>query len=214
MSAASTGNARWLCTTNGRHQVVDGAVGDVAAAVRSGADLRRFSTYELKGAGLVEETMTLQTTWVFDDENVGGLQTLRHPLDAGLGISMQPSTSLWIFGVTAPQCSAFLPLDGTRMLEATGRWARVWNDSYSAETGKFVPGRYLWWARGDWEEIYAHDEEGHPTRGSWRDLRDAANQGCAFKVGVRNLWSHLARPGFLLLPRRRVLYSCCSVSRA
>ena len=149
----------------------------MAAAVRAGADLRRFSTYHLDGAGLVEETMTLQTTWLFDDDNVGGLQTLRHPLDAGLGISMQPSISLWIFGLTAVQNSAFIPLDGQPMAEATGRWARVWNDAYSAEKGKNVPGRYRWFVRGGWEEVLAHDAAGKATRGSWEALREAANAG-------------------------------------
>ena len=195
MSTEKPPRAQWLCTTSGEHQVVEGSVSDVAAAVRAGADLRRFSTYGLKGAGLVEETMALQTTWVFDDRNVGGLQTLRHPVDGGVGIHMEPSMALWIFGVTAPQCSAFVPLHGRRIPDATGDWARVNNDAYSTEVGKYVPNRYRWWGCGGWELICAHDEDGEPSHGNWTDLRDAANDGATFKVGLRDLWSRLRSPG-------------------
>jgi hypothetical protein len=184
---------QWVCTTNRQHEVTEGSVEAVASAVRAGCDLRRFSTYDL--GGLVEETMSLQTTWVFDDHNVGGLQTLRHPLDAGHGISMQPSMSFWIFGVTAPQNSAFVPLDSKPMVEATGQWARVWNDAYSSESGDQVPGRYRWLVRGGWEEVLAHDAQGIPSHGSWEALRTAANRGASFKVGIRNLWGHLVLPG-------------------
>ena len=195
MSPDDSTRTRWLCTTSGEHQVVEGSLSDVAAAVRAGADLRRFSTYDLQGAGLVEETMTLQTTWVFDDRNVGGLQTLRHPVDGGTGIQMEPSMALWIFGLTAPQCSAFVPLHGRPMPDATGNWTRVHNDAYSSEVGKYVPNRYRWWKGGGWELICAHDEKGNPSFGSWTDLRAAANEGGTFKVGIRNLWSQLAPSG-------------------
>ena len=195
---------RWVCATNGQHQVIEGALSNLAAAVRAGYDLRRSSTYNLPGAGLVEETMTLQTTWIFDTHNVGGLQTLRHPLDCGLGISMQPCMSLWIFGVTASQNSAFVPLDGKPMAEATGNWARVWNDAYSAETGENVPGRYEWFVRGGWEEVLSHDEHGTTTHGSWTALRAAAMKGATFKVGIRNLWAHLGPPSASPPPEHEV----------
>ena len=192
MSPNNSSRAHWVCTTSGEHKVEEGSVTAVADAVREGADLRRFSTYDLKGAGLVEETMTLQTTWVFDDQNVGGLQTLRHPVLSGLGIQMEPSMALWIFGVTAPQCSAFVPLHGQPMPGATGEWVQVKNNSYSKEVEKYVPNKYHWWARSNWEQVCAHDENGNPTMGSWEKLRKVANDGCTFKVGIKNLWSHLA----------------------
>ena len=54
MSAGNSSHSQSVCTTNRQHQVVEGSVADVATAVRAGADLRRFSTYDLKGAGLKE----------------------------------------------------------------------------------------------------------------------------------------------------------------
>jgi hypothetical protein len=54
----------WTCTTDGRYEVTEGSLAAVVAAVRAGADLRRLSSYQLHGAGLVEETMALQATWV------------------------------------------------------------------------------------------------------------------------------------------------------
>lgn len=184
-----------LCTTNGLHKPVEGSVAAVAEAVRQGADLRRFSTYNLKGTGAVEETMTLQTTWVFDNGHAGGLQTLRHPVNAGLGIIMKPSMSLWIFGVDAPQRSTFVPLDGKPMANATGNWVNVDNEPFGRETEEFVPRRYMWWARSDWKLIYAHDKEGNASEGSWEDIRKAVKQGRILKVGIRNLWSYLTPPG-------------------
>ena len=196
-----------LCTTNGDHQPVSGLVAAVAQAVRRGCDLRRFSTYELEGTGLVEETMTLQTTWVFDDKHVGGLQTLRHPVDAALGISRQPSLALWIFGVAARQRSTFVPLDGNPMVNATEQWAQVDNDPYGAEGEEYIPRRYHWWARGGWEEICAHSEEGNASKGSWKALQEAANDGCVFKVGIRNLWSGFV-PDNEQTPEHEVFVEC------
>ena len=196
-----------LCRTNGNHEPVGGSVAAVADAVRRGADLRRFSTYHLAGTGLVEETMTLQTTWVFDDRHVGGLQTLRHPVDAALGISMQPSLALWIFGVAAPQRSTFVPLNGTPMHNATGKWVQVDNDAYSAEEAEFVPRLYQWWARSDWEQICVHDENGNPAQGNWREMRKAVNDGCILKVGIKNLWSYLT-PAGEEAPEHEVFVEC------
>ena len=203
----SSSSVSSLCKANGDHKPVEGAVAAVADAVRQGADLRRFSTYHLEGTGLVEETMTLQTTWVFDDENVGGLQTLRHPVDAALGISMQPSIALWIFGVAAPQRSAFVPLNGEPMRNVTGKWTQVNNDPYGAEEGDSVPRLYEWWARNDWKQICVHDENGNPSLGSWREMREAAGDGCIFKVGIKNLWSYLT-PAGAEAPEHEVFIEC------
>ena len=55
-------SAKLLCTTNRDHKPDTGSVAAVADAVRRGADLRLFYTFQFEGTGLVEETMTLQTT--------------------------------------------------------------------------------------------------------------------------------------------------------
>ena len=121
-SAMKRTTSELLCTLDQDHKRVGGSVEAVVDAVRRGADLRRSSSFEEREAGLVEETGTLQTSWVIDDEHAGGLQTLRHPLDCGLGIRTQPSMSLWIFSVGARQRSAFVPIDGRPMDNATGQW--------------------------------------------------------------------------------------------
>ena len=200
-------SARLLCTTDGNHRPIDGSVVSVAEAVRRGGDLRRFSTYHLEGTGLVEETMALQATWVFDDQNVGGFQTLRHPVDAALGISMQPSLAVWIFGAGTPQRSTFIPLDGTPMQGATGQWVKVENDAYASVGEQLAPTQYQWWTRSGWEQICAHDEKGHPASGSWEKLREAVNDGCALKVGVKNLWSYLT-PAGEVSPEHEVFIEC------
>lgn len=198
-----------LCAEDSEHSPIGGSVAAVADAVRRGADLRRSSSFQEKGGGLVEETGTLQTTWVFDDEHVGGLQTLRHPLDSGQGISMQPSLALWVFNVAALQRSVFVPLDGKPMENASGRWVDVDNTPYGKSPDHLVPTRYQWWAIGGWEEVCAHDENGNPSLGSWEELRKAVDEGRRVKVGIKNLWSFLT-PADEKAPEHEVFMECTS----
>ena len=185
--------AEWTrrCTVDKNFRSVQGDVRAVADAVRRGADLRRFSTYDPPETGLVEETMALQTTWVFDDEHVGGLATLRHPAEAGLHLFDRPLLAYWIFNVTAPSCSAFVPLDGREVDDATGDWVSVENHPFKREDAPWLSKQYLWWSRDDWKEIHAHDESGTPLKGTWNDVRQAALDGCTLKVGIRDLWAYL-----------------------
>jgi hypothetical protein len=75
------------------------------------------------------------------------------------------------------------------MRNATGKWTQVDNDPYGAEKGDFVPRLYEWWARSDWKQICVHDEIGNPSQGSWKEMRQAAGDGCILKAGIKNLWS-------------------------
>ena len=89
-----------------------------------------------------------------------------------------------------------MPLDGQPADEATGEWARVDNTPFErAQDQEWLSKQYHWWVRDDWEEVCSHDEDGNPSRGSWQEVRSAANEGCELKVGIRNLWSHLTPSG-------------------
>ena len=204
------GQGHWtkICSVAGDFQPAAGSVAAVAEAVRRGADLRRFSTYDPESTGLVEETMSLQTTWVFDDEHVGGLSTLRHPVDAGLDFWSRPTMAYWIFNVTAPSASAMVPMDGQAADRAEDGWVYVDNTPFDRALDKqWLSKQYHWWVRDDWEEVCTHDEDGNPSRGSWEDVRSAANDGCELKVGIRDLWSHLASPG-VEPPEHEVFTTC------
>jgi hypothetical protein len=182
-----------LCSVGEDFRATEGRLASVADAVRRGADLRRYSTYDPPSTGRVEETMALQTTWVFDDGHAGGLSTLRHPAEAGLHFLKRPSMAYWIFNVTAPSSSAFVPLDGQPADGATGRWARVDERPFdSKDDAPWLSKCYHWWARDDWQEVFSHDAEGSPLQGCWQDVSRAAASGRALKVGVRNPWNHLA----------------------
>ncbi len=182
-----------LCSVGEDFRPTEGQSASVADAVRRGADLRRYSIYDPSLTGLVEETMGLQTTWVFDSAHVGGLSTLRHPAECGLHLFKRPSMAYWIFNVTAPSSSAFVPLDGQPMDSATGPWVRVDERPFDSKAdAPWLSKRYHWWARDDWQEIYSHDAEGKPLLGDWKDVCRSAASGCALKVGIRNLWDHLS----------------------
>ena len=186
--------AKWteLCRVNGDFTATSDQVAAVAEAVRHGADLRRFSIYDPKATGMVEETMTLQTTWVFDDDHVGGLATLRQPVDCALGFGSTPCMAYWIFNVAAPSGMAMVPLDGCPVNNPTGKWVQVENHPFIQGTDtQWLSKEYRWWARDDWQEIYTHDEQGRPSQGTWSDVRKAANAGCVLKVGIRNPWTYL-----------------------
>jgi len=201
-----------LCSVGKDFRPTDGDTAAVANAVRQGADLRRFSTYSPKLTGLVEETMTLQTTWVFDNEHVGGLATLRQPINCGLDFFNGPCIAYYIFHVAAPTCMAFVPLDGSPMDKATGNWVRVDNHSFDGDKAEWLSERYHWWGRNEWEEICAHDEDGNPSLGSWEEVHRAANDGCTLKVGIRNLWNHFTTPGET--PLEHEVFIECSVQFA
>jgi hypothetical protein len=197
-----------LCRISGNFSPVSGKVEDVAEAVRHGADLRRFSTYDPDSTGLVEETMTLQTTWVFDNDHVGGLATLRQPVYCALDFAEGPSLACWIFNVAAPSGMAMVPLDGQPVKDATGKWAKVENHPFTkGDDTQWLSKEYRWWARDNWQEIYAHDEQGESLRGVWQDVREAANTGRVLKVGIRNLWAHLS-PDAESAPDHEVFIEC------
>jgi hypothetical protein len=187
VSLENPSKANLLCVTDKDYFPISGSVASAASAVRLGCDLHRFSTYLLEGTGIVEETMKMQTTWLFDNDNVGGFQTLRHPVEGGLGVSMRPCMALWIFSVANIQRCAFVPLDGKAMGEKT--WAKINNEPYSLAKDEFVPSRYIWKAINGWEQIYAHDKHGDPLVGNWNHLSEAVSDGCVIKVGIKNLWS-------------------------
>ena len=201
---------KWVevCRVGRDFRPTHGTVAAVAEAVRRGADLRRFSTYSPQTTGLVEETMTLQTTWVFDDEHVGGLATLRQPVHCALDFNFGSCMAYWIFNVAAPSAVTFIPLDGKAVDQATGNWIRVENHPFTkgSDVEWFSP-EYRWWANNDWEEIYAHDEQGHAVHGSWQDIQHAANNGCVLKVGIRNLWEYLT-PSGQVSPEHEVFIEC------
>ncbi len=137
--------------------------------------------------------MALQTTWVFDEGQVGGLSTLRHPAECGFHFFKRPSMAYWIFNVTAPSSSAFVPLDGQPADGSTGPWVRVDERPFdSKDDTPWLSKHYHWWARDDWQEVFSHDAEGRPLKGCWDDVCRAAASGRALKVGVRNLWNHLS----------------------
>ena len=197
------------CTVGGNFRPVEGSVAAVAEAVGRGADLRRFSTYDPESTGLVEETMSLQTTWTFGQDHAGGLSTLRHPVDCALDFWTRPTMAYWIFNVAAPSSSAMVPLDGQPADQATGPHIRVDNTPFERGQDKeWLSKHYHWWVRDDWEEICSHDEDGNPSLGSWEVVRSAANDGCELKVGISNLWSHLAAAGEDERVQHEVFISC------
>jgi len=202
--------AKWveLCRIGRDFQPIAGDVTAVAQALRRGADLRRFSTYSPQTIGLVEETMTLQTTWLFDNEHVGGLATLRQPVHCAVDFEFKPSLAYWIFNVTAPSGMAIVPLDGQPADAATGNWVRVVNHPFTKGADiEWLSGQYRWWVRDDWREIYAHDEQGQTIQGSSQDIQRAANDGCALKVGIKDLWSYLM-PAGQEAPTHEVFLEC------
>jgi hypothetical protein len=101
----------------------------------------------------------------------------------------------WIFNVAAPSGEAFVPLTDQPAPKADSGWTHVANHPFTQGADRqWLSQHYRWWSNDSWSQVCAHDAHGQVTHGDWRNIRTAANDGCAVKVGISDLWSYLIPP--------------------
>lgn len=196
---------------NRARQKISGRAADLAAAVKRGADLRIYTTFDWvdhMGAdhpdqGEVEETIDLRVVYVLGGEWVAALTPLRYPADAGLGFGRQPSLSFFMynqdgrFGIARPHLEA--PSDQQGPPDFGPHYHVI--DCHDAQTrspshnATYDFNCYRWLVRDDWRQVLSHDEHGEVIDGSLEALIDAFRMGCSVKIAVRNLCRELAAPG-------------------
>lgn len=194
---------------NEKREIVGGSVEQLSAAVRRGADVQCYTTFDYaehmgvpqSHEGLVHEMMSFSTVYWLEGGHIAGIQTTRYPANSSLGFLDLPSLSFFLNNENGQHGVARLFLDGRR---GAPRQARsdsekykvldAWDDVTPCPSENFTYdfGEYAWWADDCWQELLSHDATGLVIHGSLQDLRDAFHSGARLKVAVRDLCAGLA----------------------
>ncbi len=204
----------WICVLelDEKRNVVGGSPSKLARAVKRGADVRCYTTFDYaehmsapgSDVGLVQEMMNFGVTYWLEGEHVAGIQTTRYPADCSLGFQPYPSLSFFLSndngqaGIARPflqESQHGEALEGEppakyHLLEQWDSDTRAPSQSYVYEFDQ-----YRWWVRECWEEVLAHDADGVVTYGSLQALQDAFRAGKNLKVGVSDLCAELVPEG-------------------
>ncbi|NQU09667.1 hypothetical protein HQ590_02665 [bacterium] len=189
----------------------------LAAAISRGADLRihtdfRHNEHIDTGSDnpeLVMEVSEFRAIYLVDRRWVGGIMTLRQPVQCPTGFGPRASLSLFLYNQDGHQAVARLHLDGPPANNAPGASTpeapanmpryhalEAWDAGTNAPSQNFIYDFdcYEFFVRDDWQEVLAHDADGKVVAGSIEALTDAFRRGAELKVGVRNLCGDLADP--------------------
>ncbi len=203
--------AGWHCVLelDERRQVVGGDVEALADAVKRGADIRSYTTFDYaehmgvpeSREGLVQEMMSFSTVYWLEGGHVAGIQTTRYPANASLGFGNMPSLSFFLYNSSGQSAIARLFVDGSKGQtkqpgDHKGKYRVIdaWDELSPCPSENFIYdfGEYEWWVNDSWEELLAHDENGAVLHGSLEDLQEAFRSGLSLKVGVKNLCADLS----------------------
>lgn len=192
-----------------------------------GADLRIYTSFRhsehLDTAStnreIVDEVSEFRTTYLIEGRWAAGIMTTRLPINPPVGFGPEPSFSFFLYNEDGSQAIARPYLDGRLAPAAPAEYPpRIytkmpkyietsrWDDSTNAPSSNFCYAfeRFRFFTNDSWEEIFAHDAEGHPVRGSLDALAEAFNQGCEMKVGLAGLCANLSDG----TPAHEVFVSC------
>jgi hypothetical protein len=215
-------NRSWNCAyeLDERQRPAGGSVDALVAAVRRGADIRIYTTFDWldhmgssADFGLIEETIDLRVTYLLEDRWMSALTALRYPAEAGLGFGTDPSLSFYMynqdgrFGIARPyfQQRALRPRTGeplNRLANRTPHYRVI--DAADQETESpshnavYDFGCIRWLVRDDWTQVLNHDKHGVILDGSLDALCEAFRRGCSVKVIVRNLCDFFVADGTLI----------------
>ena len=168
-----------------------------------------FNEHLVPGAAnheLVEEVSDFRVVYRIGKEWSAGIMNLRMPSLGPLGFEApRPSWSFFMYNCDGRQAIARPFLDGQTRMPPCGECeftqpsdmpkyhiASCFDQSSNGPSQNFVYDfeyfRYI--VRDDWQEIYAHDENGNTTFGSLEDMLSAIREGRDTKAAIRNF-----RPG-------------------
>lgn len=197
-----------LLELNEQRDVVAGSIEELAAAVKRGADLKSYTTFDYREhmdepgsqEGLVQEMMSFSVTYWLEGGHMAGIQTTRYPANAALGFGDMPSLSFFLNNENGQNGIARLFLDGRKgFAKPPGYYSKKYKvyDEWDSETScpsenfTYQFNEYGWWVSDSWEEILAHDAYGSVIQGSLKNLQNALRSGRRLKVGVQNLCADL-----------------------
>lgn len=195
-------------------QVVAGSPERLAAAIRRGADLRIGTAFRhnehidvsSSNPELIREVMDFRVVYLLEDRWVAGIQNLRMPVSLPDGFGPRPSMSFFLYNQDGQQGIARPYLDGIPATAERGRSAvdphpempryhelASWDAGTNAPSSTFIYDfeYFRYFVRENWREVFAHDAEGNPHRGSLDDLVEAFQAGCEVKIAVSGLCDDL-----------------------
>jgi len=204
----------WTCVLrlNSKREITAGSREALAAAVRRGADVRSYTSFDYGehmavpdcAEGLVQEMMNFGVTYWLEGGHVAAIQTTRYPANCSLGFGDFPSLSFFLNNDDGHNGIARPFLDGRKGTAKKDDYQCPKYVTYDAwdtespcpsENFSYEFNEYAWWVSDTWEEVLAHEADGGVTRGSLAALREAFRAGRSLKVGVRDLCADLAPAG-------------------
>ena len=203
----------WTCALelDEQRRVVSGSPEALATAVKRGADVRCYTTFDYgehmsvpdSEVGLVQEMMNFGVVYWLEGGHIAAIQTTRYPANCSLGFQPFPSLSFFLYndngecGIARP----FLKRQGSSLLTGAVpdkyRTLDRFDDDTSSPAENYVYdfGVYKWWVREAWEMLLSHDADGAPVSGSLEALQEAFRAGRNLKVAIAGLCAGLAPEG-------------------
>lgn len=195
---------------NNEGKVISGSNEALRQSIDSGADLRISTAFRNSehldttsdNSELVDEVSEFRTTYLIDDRWAAGIMTNRMPVAGPSGFGPRPSMSYFLYNEDGGQSVARLYLDGNSESEEPGEHpAKMypempkyseknrWDDHTNAPSSNFFYAfeKFRFFTDSSWKEVYIHESDGRPRRGSLKKLVEAFNRGCEIKVGIEGL---------------------------
>lgn len=201
--------SEWTCALalDERRRVLEGSSAQLSDALRRGADLRIGTSFRHNEHidvqsdldEMVEEVAQFAVTYLVDDRWSAGVMSLRQPVQLPSGFGPRPSMSYFLYNEDGGQAIARLHVDGTPAVGTPGQGEPAavegmakyhaidgWDAQTNAPSHNFVYDfdYFRYFVCDRWEQVLAHDEQGHVTSGSVAALAAAFNQGRAIKISV------------------------------
>ncbi len=215
MPAASKNNWKTALTLNAKREPISGSAGDLAAAIRRGADLRIYTEFrhnehidtKSDNTELIQEVADFRVTYLMDDRWSAGIMSLRQPVDLPDGFGPRPSMSFFLYNQNGQQAIARPHLDGVASTGLPGpspvadhsempkyHQHDSWDAATNAPSSNFIYDfeTYRFCISHDWEEVLSHTADGEVVSGSVDSLADQFALGREFKVAIRGLCADLA----------------------
>jgi len=211
-----------LLTLDSKRNVLSGSFDSLRKAISGGADLRIYTGFHHNehidvnsdNNELVDEVSDFRETWLVDGRWVAGVMNMRMPVVPPGIFGARPSWSFFLYNENGQQAIARPFLDGQSVgIKPTGKCPTSappgmpkYNTLSDYDTGTNAPSQnfiydfdeYRFYAYRRWREIYAHDEQGRATAGSFEELIRAFRAGREFKAAIRDFARQEGDPSYEL----------------
>ena len=191
-------------------KVIRGNPAELRSAIGRGADLRIYTEFiynqhidtDSDNDELVKEVSDFRVTYLLEKRWVAGIMNLRMPIQPPEGFGPRASMSFFLYNENGQQAIARPYLDGGIARGVPGEshaeehdhmpkyhGQRAFDANTNAPSSNFIYDfeDFRYWVRDDWEEMFAHTEDGTAVSGSVDALAEAFVAGRELKVRITGL---------------------------